>query len=106
MFGVPSGLFQKSPSGPAAVASVDISSELEGEEALSTGSATLADQMLVWFNDIPSGRSIMKRPSWELSQKPPRTASLVQTYVFCYAYWLEHAPSHDDRAHSQEGHSQ
>ena len=60
-FGFPSGLSQKSPSGPAAVVSVDISSE--GEEALFMGSVTLADQKLVWFNDIPSGRSIMKRPS-------------------------------------------
>lgn len=50
---------------------------------------TLADQKLVSFNDFPFGRSKINRPSCELSQKPPLTASEVQTYVFCCAPWAQ-----------------
>ena len=41
-----------------------------------------ADQKLVSLIDFPLGRSIMKRPSSETSQKPAFLALDVQIYVF------------------------
>lgn len=48
------------------------------------GKVTLVDQKVVSFTDFPWGKSRMNRPSSDSLQNPPRTASEVQTYVFCY----------------------
>lgn len=42
-----------------------------------------AVQKLVSLRDLPSGRSMMNFPRSLVSQKPPRRASDVHTYVFC-----------------------
>ena len=44
---------------------------------------TRAFQMLVWLIDMVDGKSMMNLPSWDSSQKPERSASVVQMYVFC-----------------------
>lgn len=44
---------------------------------------TRADQKLVWLRDMADGKSTMNLPSWESSQKPEWSASVVQMYVFC-----------------------
>ena len=62
---------------------------------------TRADQKLVSFMDLSAGRSRMKWPNCELSQKPPLTASDVQTYVFCYVLPDEHVWWRRAGAHSQ-----
>lgn len=74
--GLPSGLSQN----PLVVVSE------EGDVESLREKLTLADQKVVSFTDFPSGRSMMNRPSCELSQYPPLTASEVHTYVFCYAH--------------------
>ena len=95
--GLPSGLSQKP--------FVDTSSEGEVPLAVVAENATRADQKLVSFSNFPSGRSMMKRPSWEVSQKPPRTASSVQTYVFCYvkAHYMGVRGISSYRGHLQAG---
>ena len=44
---------------------------------------TRAFQKLVWLIGMVDGKSIMNLPSWDSSQKPERSASVVQMYVFC-----------------------
>lgn len=51
---------------------------------LDDGKATLADQKVVSFTDFPWGKSRINRPRSDSLQNPPRTASEVQMYVFCY----------------------
>ena len=87
--GFPAGLFQNPLEG--AFAGGSSTSPLAA--AALAENATLASQKEVSFIDFPAGRSRINRPSWEVSQKPPLTASDVQTYVFCYAYQLRLATS-------------
>lgn len=70
--GLPSGLSQKP---------LEASTSVLPEELVlfPLENPTLADQKLVSFIDLLEGRSMMKRPSCDPSQNPPRTASDVQT---------------------------
>jgi len=45
-----------------------------------------ADQKLVSFMVLPSGRSRMKWPRFSCVQSPCTRASEVHTYVFCYLF--------------------
>lgn len=80
--GFPSGLFQN----PLEEKSEGGSSTSPLAAAAFAEKATLANQKDVSFINFPAGRSRIKRPSCELSQKPFLTASDVHTYVFCYAH--------------------